>query len=428
MSKQRLSSLDEYGYPLRPTSQRTLRNFFVRTSKRFLSLAIYLLLSVFGAFLQSSSKRKALTPLTPATFSPKRILLIRVDLIGDLVMSLTALRVLKRAYPNAEFDLLAVPASAKVVVHDPDLAQVIAYDPNIWRRPKTLAQWQNWRALFALTQRLRQRHYDLTINLFGPWASLLMVLSGAQRRLGFSHENYPGFLTDGVTGQHWNEGDTVHEVDYCLQLAQAAGATITPADRIPHLIVDPTAVGQVEQLLRQQGIQPDKPLITCHVSSNNGYSKRWPVPYWTTLIDRLVREDDAQIVLTGAPDDLPLIEAVLRRTHERVHNIAGKTSLPELAALYQQADLLITGDSGPMHIAAAVGTPLIAIHGPTNPALSGPVSPKAIVLRSDIWCSPCYNAKGPANCRFHTTQCMKNITPIYVYNVVHEKIMMRSNA
>ena len=254
-----------------------------------------------------------------------------------------------------------------------------------------------------------------------------MVLSGAQRRLGFSHENYPGFLTDSVTGQHWDENDTKHEVDYCLELAQAAGATITPEDRVPHLTVDLQAQQQVEQLLQQEGIQPDKLLITCHVSSNNGYAKRWPVPYWSTLIDRLVRDDDVQIVLTGAPSDIPLVEAVLRHTHQRVYNLAGKTSLTQLAALYQRADLLITGDSGPMHIAAAVGTPLTAIHGPTDPALSGPVSPKATILRSDIWCSPCYNAKGPADCRFHTTQCMKNITPIHVYNTVHEKIMVRSN-
>jgi ADP-heptose:LPS heptosyltransferase len=107
---------------------------------------------------------------------------------------------------------------------------------------------------------------------------------------------------------------------------------------------------------------------------------------------------------------------------ERPVNLAGKTNLTQLAALLQRADLLITGDSGPMHIATAVGTPLIAIHGPTNPALSGPVSLDATVLRSDIWCSPCYNATGPADCRFYTTQCMKNITPTQVHKIVDEKL------
>ena len=422
-----LPRLDEYGYPIRPNSQRSLRNFMVRVSKRLLLITFYGVLSLFGILIQLQSRSKTELPLTPATFRPQRILLIRVDLIGDLVMSLTAVRVLKRTYPDVEIDLLAVPSSAKVVANDPDLTQVIAYDPNIWRRPKALVTWQNWRDLFALRRRLHARHYDLAINLFGQWASLLTVVSGATRRLGFSHENYPGFLTDSVTGQHWDANDHKHEVDYCLELAQAAGATVTPDDRISHLLVDPQARQQIEQLLQQEGIQADKKLIACHVSSNNGQSKRWPIPYWATLIDRLVREDGVQIVLTGAPDDIPLVEEVLRSTHEQIYNLAGKTSLTQLAALFQRANLLITGDSGPMHIAAAVGTPLIAIHGPTDPALSGPVSPTATILRSDIWCSPCYNAKGPADCRFHTTQCMKNVTPTQVYNVVHEKIMKRTD-
>jgi len=95
----------------------------------------------------------------------------------------------------------------------------------------------------------------------------------------------------------------------------------------------------------------------------------------------------------------------------------------------KRADLVITGDSGPMHIAAAVGTPLIAIHGPTDPTMSGPISPKATVLRSDIWCSPCYTAQGgPADCRFFTTQCMKNITPEQVLDVVHNKLQPHKNS
>ena len=107
---------------------------------------------------------------------------------------------------------------------------------------------------------------------------------------------------------------------------------------------------------------------------------------------------------------------------EKAFNLAGKTSLPQLVALLKRANLVISGDSGPMHIAAAVGTPLIAIHGPTDPALSGPISPTATVLRSEIWCSPCYNAKDSADCRFFTTQCMKNILPSHVYKVVQEKL------
>ncbi|MBV8695499.1 MAG: lipopolysaccharide heptosyltransferase II [Ktedonobacteraceae bacterium] len=414
--------LDDYGYPVRPDSQRKLRNVSVRASKRILLVAIYCLMSVVGFFLWLSKQGKKQPALTPATFSPQRILVIRLDLIGDLVMSLTLVRLLKRTYPHAEIDLLALPSSTPIAAADPDLAHIITYNPNIWRRPKALVQAKHWREAVALQRRLHIRRYDLAVSVFGAWASVLAVLSGAPRRLGFGRESYPGFMTDNVAGQHWAAGDHKHEVDYCLALAQAAGATIRVEDRIPHLTVAPQARQEIEQLLRQEEIQPDALLIACHVSSNNGQSKRWPIPYWATLMDRLIREQHATVVLTGAVDDIPLIERITQHMHERPINLAGKTSLPQLAALLQRASLLITGDSGPMHIAAAVGTPLIAIHGPTDPALSGPVSPHATVLRSDIWCSPCYQAKGPADCRFYTTQCMKDITPAQVFAVVQEKM------
>ncbi|MBV9020393.1 MAG: lipopolysaccharide heptosyltransferase II [Ktedonobacteraceae bacterium] len=414
--------LDDYGYPVRPDSQRKLRNVSVRASKRILLTAIYCLMSVVGFFLWLSKQGKKQPALTPATFSPQRILVIRLDLIGDLVMSLTLVRLLKRTYPHAEIDLLALPSSTPIAAADPDLAHIITYNPNIWRRPKALVQAKHWREAVALQRRLHTRRYDLAVSVFGAWASVLGVLSGAPRRLGFGRESYPGFMTDNVAGHHWDAGDHKHEVDYCLALAQAAGATIRVEDRIPHLTVAPQARQEIEQLLRQEEIQPDALLIACHVSSNNGQSKRWPIPYWATLMDRLIREQHATVVLTGAVDDIPLIERITQHMHERPINLAGKTSLPQLAALLQRASLLITGDSGPMHIAAAVGTPLIAIHGPTDPALSGPVSPHATVLRSDIWCSPCYQAKGPADCRFYTTQCMKDITPAQVFAVVQEKM------
>jgi lipopolysaccharide heptosyltransferase II len=421
-SDTQLNKLDSYGYPLPPDTRRKLRTASIRTSKSILHALIYLVMSIVGGLLWLSRQGKKYPLLHPQNFHPKRILVIRLDLIGDLVLSLTLVRVLKRTYPEAEIDLLAVPSSAKVAMGDPDLAEIITYDPNVWRRPKALIQLRNWREAITLRRRLRARHYDLAVSVFGEWAAILAVLSGAQRRVGFGRESYPGFITDNVPGRHWDPHDHKHEVDYCLELARAAGATTSPEDRVPHLHVDPQARQEIEQLLHQEGVQPDKPLIACHVSSNNGQSKRWPIPYWATLIDRLICEDGAQVVLTGAPADLPLIEMVIRRMHERPINLAGKTSLTQLTALLQRADLLISGDSGPMHIAGAVGTPLIAIHGPTDPALSGPVSPTATVLKSGIWCSPCYNAKAPADCRFSTTQCMKNILPSQVFKVVQDTL------
>ena len=417
---------DDYGYPTRPGSQRRLRNSIVRTSKKILLAGVSLFMILPGIYLHLKRLGRRYRPLHPHTFHPRRILVLRLDLIGDLVLSLVVVRLLKRTYPDAEIDLLALPSSAKVITNDPDLAEIISYDPNIWRRPKALLQAKNWREVKALHSRLRARKYDLAVSIFGSWAALIAVLSGAKRVLGFARESYPGLLTDNVPGQHWDEADHLHEVDYCLRLAQAAGASIGSEDRIPTLYVSAAMQKEAAELLQREGVEQNKPIIACHVSSNNGQAKRWPIPYWAKLADHLIREDDCNIIFTGAPDDLPLIAAITQRMREQAHNLAGKTSLSQLAAVLQIADLLITGDSGPMHIAAAVGTALIAIHGPTDPALSGPVSPHATILRDSIWCSPCYKAKGaPADCRFYTTQCMKNILPERVVAVVHEKIQQQ---
>jgi lipopolysaccharide heptosyltransferase II len=415
-------NFDNYGYPLPPDSRRRLRKKTIRTSKSILATLIFLIMSLFGSLLWLGRKGKKYPPLATQNVHPQRILVIRLDLIGDLVLSMTTVRALKRTYPEASIDLLALPASTKVVLHDPDLNEIISYDPNVWRRPKALLHIKNWSNAYKLLRQLRAHQYDIAVSIFGKWAAIIAMLSGSKRFVGYGHESYPGMMTDSVPGWHWRTGDHKHEVDYCLELARAAGATINPVDRTPRLFVDPLAHQQLQQLLAQAGIVPEKPFIVCHVCSNNGQSKRWPIPHWATLLDKLIRELDAQVVLTGASDDTLLIESVTRKMQEQAIDLAGKTSLPQLVALLQQADLVISGDSGPMHIAAAVGTPLIAIHGPTDPALSGPVSPTATVLRSDIWCSPCYNAKDTADCRFFTTQCMKNILPAQVFKVVQEKL------
>jgi lipopolysaccharide heptosyltransferase II len=412
----------EDGYPARPTRRQRLRKLAVRTARALLGQGIFGLMSLWGGLLLLARLGKSAAPLQPATFQPRRILVIRLDLIGDLVLSLVIVRALKRTYPDAEIDLVAVPASAQVVADDPDLTQILGYDPNIWRRPKALLQTRNWRELRELLNMLHGRQYDLAISAFGKWAATLAVLSRATRRVGFGKESFPGFMTDSVPGKHWKEGEKQHEVDYCLELAQAAGATVNAEDRYSHLSIPAQATEEIEQLLAGAGVGSTQLLIACHVSANNGQSKRWPVSYWATLLDRLIRDEGAVTVLTGAPNDLPLIEQITSRMHEQPLNLAGRTSLIQLAALLKRANLLISGDSGPMHMAGAVDTPLIALHGPTDPALSGPVSRSATVLRSDIWCSPCYKAKDTADCRFFTTQCMKNILPAQVFAVAQEKL------
>src|SRR6266487_7043068 len=159
MEKQ-LSNVDNYGYPLPPSTYKRVRKIGIHASKGMLLKCIYLVLSLVGGLLWLGRLGKKYPPLTPQSFHPKRILVIRLDLIGDLVLSLSVVRALKRTYPEAEIDLLAIPASAKVATYDPYLSEIITYDPNIWRRPQALLRSKNWRELRSLLRRLHARHYD----------------------------------------------------------------------------------------------------------------------------------------------------------------------------------------------------------------------------------------------------------------------------
>jgi ADP-heptose:LPS heptosyltransferase len=128
------------------------------------------------------------------------------------------------------------------------------------------------------------------------------------------------------------------------------------------------------------------------------------------------------IVLTGTPGDAPIVNAVTSNIHEPVFDLTGQTSIPELVALLDACDVVVSGDSGPMHMACAVRTPVVALHGPTDPAISGPVAPDAIVMRQPIWCSPCYDASATAECRFDNPVCMKAIMPRMAYAAVKRQL------
>src|SRR5260370_11583168 len=156
-----MAQIDGYGNPLRRDARGKLRKRAIRAGKMLRSRCLYVCMCVVGALLWLGRGGKKFAPLSPRTAQPRHILVIRLDLIGDLVLSMTVVRALKRTYPDAEIDLLALPSSAQVVKYDPDLSNIIGYDPNVWRRPKALVQGRNWRDSFRLMRQLRARRYDV---------------------------------------------------------------------------------------------------------------------------------------------------------------------------------------------------------------------------------------------------------------------------
>lgn len=351
-------------------------------------------------------------PLGPATFHPRRILVIRVDMLGDVVLTLPAVAALRRAYPDAPIDFLALPATAGILAGHPDIAAVLTADPNAWLARAGDAATRD--AVRATVERLRAARYDLAVSVCGDWASILARLSGAGRRVGFAAEAFPHFLTDTIPGGRYQTHQ--HETDYVAAVAERAGGSVDPPgspSRRPRLPVPDAARRQVAALLAAQGLAPDRPVIALHAGARNGQAKRWPLPSWARLADDLAAQTRAAVVLVGAPGDHPLAQAVLRRMADpqQATDLTGMTDLPQLAALLERCAVVVTGDSGPLHIAEAVGTRVVALHGPTDPAQSGPCGPDAVVLWRHIWCAPCYNSRATAECRFHHPICMLGLPP-----------------
>ena len=362
--------------------------------------------------------------LRPGNPDIRGILVVRVDLIGDVVLSLPAVRALRRAYPNAAIDMLTLQSTADILAGErADIARVLTFDPGAWRRPTGLLKLSPWRDALTLLRTLRSTRYDLAISVSGDIGSILTRLSGAARRIGYADEAYRWFLTDPVPGGRYQKRD--HEVRYVLALAERAGGVVTDDDARLSLHVIPDAAYRMRALLDEARSRRNVsgPIVALHTGARNGQAKRWPPAHFAALAERLARELDALVVLVGGPSEQALAQAITAHTTAPVLDMVGKTTLPEVVALLEASDLLVTGDSGPLHIACAVRTPVVALHGPTDPGVSGPTDPDALILWRRLWCAPCYDASATAECRFGNPVCMKSLGPDLVFAAARRQLL-----
>jgi len=392
-------------YDTRPTFEARLAGETKRAVKRRAQALLRLAIGAVGWLTRD--RRYAVAPQAgdPAI---RRILVVRVDLLG-------AVRALRRAYPRAQIDMLVLHSTAGILAGESaDIERVLTFDPHAWRRPTALLRPGTWRDALHLLRTLHAARYDLAISISGDIGSILTRLSGARRRVGYAAEAYPFLLTDTLPGGRYRVHQ--HEVRYVLALAERAGGLVRPGDDALSLRVLPQAAKRMDETLRaaRRSSGARGPVVALHAGARNGQAKRWPPAHLAALTDRLIADLDALVVLTGAPSEAPLAREVLAHCTRRPINLVSKTSLQELAALLAASDQLVTGDSGPLHIACAVGTPVVALHGAT--------AADAIVLRRRLWCSPCYDASATAECRFGNPVCMKRLTPNLVYTAARRQL------
>ncbi|MBL8130990.1 MAG: WecB/TagA/CpsF family glycosyltransferase [Anaerolineae bacterium] len=312
----------------------------------------------------------------------RRILVVQLADIGDLVLSTPALAALRAAHPTDHLALLTTRHAAPILEGAGLVDELLLFDKHAFDRLSALARPRNLAAAVRLTARLRRRRYDAIVFLhhfstrFGALKFAALAWSAASpRRLGL--ENGRGFfLTERIPDEGFG---AKHQAQYWLDLMGLLGAD--PAPR-PARIGVPDAAHLLPRSAR--------PRIALHAGSG-GYSpaRRWDPVRFAEVADRLIEQRDAEIVLVGGKgDDSAAVRAAMR--HAPL-DLTGGTTLSELSAVLGGCDLFIGADSGVMHIAAAAGAPVLAIFGPSNAAAWSPWTPggRSAVVRSAPACSPC---------------------------------------
>jgi lipopolysaccharide heptosyltransferase II len=342
----------------------------------------------------------------------KRILAVKLADIGDLILITPALRALRERYPAAILDVLTTPGSAAALQGLPTVDHVILLDKYPFDHPLGGIRSGRWRELFALARQLRGNRYDAVILFhhlslrFGALKHALLTLAtGAPRRIGL--DNGRGwFLNERVT----DDGFGVrHEVAYWLALAAAAGVQSDEMDDSPR---PELAIGG-EDRAWAECLLPlvDRPTVALHPGSG-GYSlaRRWGLEEMAALGRRLGA--GARVVIVGTPADGT--DELASALGSDALDLGGRTTLGRLAAVLARCDLVIGADSGVLHVAATVGTPVVALFGPTNHRAWAPLLPpdRLRIVRSGSACSPCAYTQGglgaPQGCPQRT--CMAMIT------------------
>jgi len=363
--------------------------------------------STFGVWAWATGVRRR-----PTARDVRRILVIRLDLMGDVVFSLPAIELLAEQYPEATVDVLVLPYTAPLLRGVAHVRRIHTLDVNQFRRP---SGWRRAAELIACIRSLRAQRYDLAIGLSGLMGGVFAALSGARWRAGYAAETLPGCYNLRVPGRRYREAK--HEVMYCVDLVRAIAGG--PArDVAPRL--SPATPER----------PPASPYMVLVPGANNGRAKRWPPAYWAALADALATTSEGEIVLAGSESEGSLAREIATLARCAIVNRAGQTSVDELVSLLAGARVVVAGDTGPLHVAAALGRPVVGIFGPTDPVNTGPLGSASTVVRLGLTCSPCYDLRSPADCKLpdRSTRCMWGLDPSTVEQAVRNALATAPSA
>ena len=367
------------------------------------------------AGLAAAAPLFARRPPAAAVGDRPSILLLRMERIGDLLMTLDAIAAVRAQRPHASIDLVVgawnEPLARMIAGVDrvetlsaPWLARGTASEPGV-----TLA---------ARAWGWRSRRYDLAINFEGDIRSNLLIgLSGAARRVGYPMAGGGPMLSDAVPFDPaiHTRSSSLRLVERAFDLPAGSLEGHRPAPGARRLIVPAAARARAAELL--SSAVPGAPIVVVHGGGGREI-KQWNLDRFADVAGRLAKTHGAAIVLSGGDEDRPAVDTLAARLNRDVRpvDLCGRVDLVTLAAVLERTSLVITGDTGPMHLAAALDVPLVAVFGPSDPRRWGPASDRAHVVRADIACSPCNRIRRPpVRCRGHVPDCLAAITADQVY-------------
>lgn len=350
-----------------------------------------------------------LKPSAPVT--PQRILVLRTDRIGDVVLSTPVLTALRNRFPHAHIAMLLRPYTAELVRGHPHLDELLTEERT--GRHAGLA------GFFRLLGELRRRRFDMAL-LLHPSLRLAMLcfLAGIGHRVGTGYRAYAPLFNHRIY-QH-RKGSGRHELDLNLDLARAVGADLAPVRF--YLAIPDSARQRLRERLQLQGVPPETPFIVLHPGSG-GSARDWPLSGFAALADRIQDELALTVVLTGTSAERPLVDELVQRMRTRPVRLDGQLEIKELLALLEQARVMVANSTGPLHMAVAVGCRVVGLYCPLQacaPERWGPYGQLDAALLPPV--PPCPACSGT---RCPQGECMELIAPDAVFAKVRHQLGIR---
>ncbi len=355
----------------------------------------------------------------------QRILVVKLDHIGDFVTALPPIRRLKQIFPHATITVLAGPASRAFVSLEPCIDEFIPFA--FFHARSQLGERQlDQQDFIALGEQLRPYQFDLAVDLRKHTSTRdVLKYTGARFLAGFDYLGQFPYLDVALDwdGDRTLQRKRSHVIDDLLALVNVIGHAADPDRLLMHPTPEPLPMEELPDDVRALF---RRPVVAIHPGAGN-ITKQWPTEHFAALIDLLIDRHDVNILLIGGPDEVEIAEEVLAKVlhPDAVGSMAGKTSLYDLPRLLLHCALYIGNDSGPKHLAAAVGIPTIGVHsGVVDPVEWGPLGPSAVALRRNMTCSPCYLANAEDCPR--SLACLRLLEPNLVYEAA--RLLLKPDA